>query len=109
MAARVLNVLIGVWLFISAFAWHHSFAQFTNTWILGVLCVVFALVAMQYPWVSYLNTALAVWLFLSAILLPRINTATTWNNLICAIAIFVVSLVPSETAPIYRPQARTPA
>lgn len=94
--ARILNVLLGVWLFISAFVWQHSDAQFTNTWILGVLCVAFAIIAMRVPQVRYLNTALAVWLFISAFALPRISQATLWNNLLVAIAIFVVSLLPSR-------------
>jgi len=47
--ARIVNIVLGVWLFISAFLWPHTYAQMTNTWILGVLCVVFALVAMRVP------------------------------------------------------------
>ena len=96
MAARTLNVLLGIWLFISAFVWTHSAAQMTNTWILGVLCVVFALVAMRVAQVRYLNTALAVWLFISAFVLPGNNRGTVWNNALLAIAIFVVSLAPSD-------------
>jgi hypothetical protein len=93
---RVINVILGIWLFISAFAWPHTQAQVTNTWILGALCVVFALIAMSVPWVRYLNTLLAIWLFVSAWALPTISVGTIWNNVLVAIAIFVVSLVPSE-------------
>jgi hypothetical protein len=91
-----LNILLGIWLFISAFVWTHSQAQLTNTWILGVLCVVFALIAMRMQQVRYLNTALAVWLFISAFALPGSSRATVWNNALVAIAIFVVSLAPSD-------------
>lgn len=94
-APRIVNVILGVWLFISAFAWPHTHAQMTNTWILGVLCVIFALVAMAVPWVRYLNTLLAIWLFISAWALPMESPGTVWNNVLVAIAIFVVSLVPS--------------
>ncbi len=100
--ARGANVVLGVWLFISAFIWPHSSAQMTNTWILGVLCVIFALVAMAVPWVRYLNTLLAIWLFISAWALPSVSPGTIWNNVLVAIAIFIVSLVPSgptATAP----------
>ncbi len=92
---RIINVILGVWLFISAFIWPHTSAQMTNTWILGVLCVVFALVAMAVPWVRYLNTLLAIWLFISAWALPTVSPGTIWNNVLVAIAIFIVSLVPS--------------
>ncbi len=94
-APRIINVILGVWLFISAFVWPHTQAQMTNTWILGVLCVIFALVAMAVPWVRFLNTLLAIWLFISAWALPSTSAGTVWNNVLVAIAIFIVSLVPS--------------
>jgi hypothetical protein len=97
---RLVNVALGVWLFISAFTWHHTHAQMTNAWICGVLCVAFAIIGIGVPWARYLNTALAVWLFVTAWALPPeafSSIATVWNNVLCAIAIFVVSLVPSST------------
>jgi hypothetical protein len=92
-----INVILGVWLFISAFVWHDSHAQATNTWICGVLCVVIAIAGMGVPWARFLNTGLAVWLFVSAWALPTEHVATLWNNVLVAIALFVVSLVPSDT------------
>ena len=96
MSGRILNIVLGIWLFISAFVWGHTQAQMTNTWILGVLCVVFALIAMRVEQVRFLNTALAVWLFISAFALPTTSRGTVWNNALVAIAIFVVSLAPSD-------------
>ncbi len=93
----ILMVVIGVWLFISAFAWPHSTAQMNNTWVMGILCVVFALVAMAVTWVRYLNTVLAIWLFVSAWALPMESVGTVWNNVLCAIAIFVLSLMTGGT------------
>ncbi len=91
--ARWLNVVLGVWLFISAFLWPHTAAERTNTWILGVLCVVFALIAMSQPAARWLNTILAIWLFISVWALPHQNLATMWNNAIVAIVVFLASLV----------------
>jgi hypothetical protein len=71
----------------------------TNTWILGLLCVVFSLIALTLPQARYLNTALAVWLFISAFALPRVNVGTVWNNALVAIAIFLFSLTPGEALP----------
>jgi hypothetical protein len=93
---RMVNIVLGVWLFLSAFLWPHTQAQLTNTWIVGVLCVIFALIAMAVPWVRYLNTLLAIWLFISAWALPMGSPGTIWNNVLVAIAIFVASLIPSE-------------
>lgn len=103
---RIGNVVIGVWLFISAFVWQHTPAQMTNTWILGVLCVAFALIAMAAPPARYLNTALAVWLFISAWVLPTIHRGTIWNNVLCAIAIFILSLMPTGREAAMRRPAR---
>ncbi len=106
--ARGLNVLLGIWLFISAFIWDHSLAQRTNTWILGVLCVVFALVAMSAPAMRYLNTALSIWLFISVWALPHRNLGTMWNNALVAIVVFLVSLVPDSEEQRIEP-GRAPA
>lgn len=108
MSARAVNVVLGIWLFISAFAWPHSHAQMANTWILGVLCVAFALIAARSPSVRYLNTALAVWLFISAFALPTAEIGTIWNNALVAVAIFIVSLVESDTGEIIRRQPMQP-
>jgi hypothetical protein len=90
-----MNTALGVWLFISAFLWPHTVAQRTNTWVLGVLTVIFSVAAMREPRARYLNTILAIWLFISAWALPRMSPGTLWNNVLVAIAIFVLSLVPS--------------
>jgi hypothetical protein len=93
--ARIVNIILGVWLVVSAFLWPHSYAQMNNTWIVGVLCVAFALVAMRVPEARYFNTVLAVWLFISVWALPARTMTTQWNNAIVAIAIFLVSLLPA--------------
>jgi hypothetical protein len=96
-SARLLTAAIGVWLFISAFVWPHTLSQRTNTWICGVLAVIFALAAMREPQSRYLNTILSIWLFISAWALPRMSAGTVWNNVLVAIAIFFLSLMPSMT------------
>jgi uncharacterized membrane protein len=93
-AARGINLLLGIWLFISAFIWDHTVAQQTNTWILGALCAIFALIAMATPTARWLNTALSIWLFISVWALPHRNPGTMWNNALVAIAVFLASLVP---------------
>lgn len=106
--ARIVNIVLGVWLFISAFIWPHSYAQMTNTWIVGVLVVAFSLIAMRVPEVRYLNTILAVWLFISVWALPSISMGTRWANALTAIAIFFVSLAPAYLGgPSNRPISRT--
>jgi hypothetical protein len=84
-------------LFVSAFLWPDQRPRLTNTWVCGVLCVTFAIAGMGLSWARHLNSALAVWLFVSAWALPTVHVAALWNSILCSIAIFVVSLVPSDT------------
>lgn len=94
---RLINVTLGVWLFVSAFLWPDQRPRMTNTWVCGVLCVTFAIAGMGLSWARHLNSALAVWSFVSAWALPTVHVVALWNNILCSIAIFVVSLVPSDT------------
>ncbi len=102
---RYLNALIAVWLFISAFAWRHTMPLRQDTWIVALLMFITALVAMTVSSFRWVNTALAVWLVISTLAFPHTMAATEWNNLIVAIAVFLLSLVPSsrETQKITSP------
>jgi hypothetical protein len=72
----------------------------TNTWIVGVLQVIFALVAIfSVSQARYLNTILSIWLFISAFALPSVSSGTIWNNVIVAILTFACSLVPGHGEP----------
>jgi hypothetical protein len=93
MSARAATMILGLWLFVSAFLWPHGASHFSNTWIVGLLAVAFALIAMAFPFARYLNTALALWLFVSVWVLPGVTTATAWNNALVAVALFALSLV----------------
>jgi hypothetical protein len=97
LGARMVNVVLGAWLFISAFLWPHTEASFANTWVVGALTVAFALWAMKAPSARYLNTALSMWLFFSTFAMVHLLQATLWNNAIVAVAIFIASLVPSRS------------
>ncbi len=91
MRPRRVNVVLGIWLFVSAFLWPHTVVQRTNTWVLGLLYVGIALIAMRVPSVRYLNTVLALWLFISAFALPA-SLGTTFNNALVADAILIFSI-----------------
>jgi hypothetical protein len=108
---RWINLVLGVWLFVSAFIWPHTQASYTNTWILGVLITAVAVWALFVPAVRWANTALAVWLFISTLFIMHISTGTAWNNAIVAALVFIFSLMPSTThlATPGRPQTTAPA
>lgn len=95
--ARWINAIVGLWLLLSAFSWPHSTAQFTNTWIMGIITIAVALIAMGSPGFRFVNTIAGAWLIVSAFALPTLATATRWNNFIIGIVIGFLSLV--GTAP----------
>jgi len=102
MSAQIFNVLLGVWLFTSAFLWPHHEAAMVNTWVTGALVAIVSLLATRVPNLRYVNTALAVWLFISVWAMPDIVSATTWNNAIVAVGILVISLIPESPRPTTR-------
>ena len=106
---RALNVALGAWLFVSAFAWPHTRWQFISTAIPGLQVVAFALAACVAPRVRYLNTTLGAYLFVSAwfyssTTLPEL--ATQWHNAI--IGLWNSSSPSSTTSPSVLARQRHP-
>jgi len=95
---RWANFLIGLWLIISAFAWQHSAGARANTWILGALIAIASFWALFMPGARFLNTIFAIWLFFATLAVYHASSATVWNNLIAAVVVFVLSLIPSPPA-----------
>jgi len=91
MSARIFNVLLGTWLFLSAFAWPHTTAQGMVTLAAGALTVLTALVSIYYPRVRYLTAMLAI-LFFVASLATAGMSQTFWHNAVCAIAVFIAAM-----------------
>lgn len=94
-ATSAINIALGIWLIISAYLWPHTQGQFDNTWIVGVLSVLFGVLSMWASQARYLNVILAVWLFISAWAIPSGYTGTVWNNVLVSIAMLIASLLPS--------------
>ncbi|MFP2895217.1 hypothetical protein [Corallococcus sp. 4LFB] len=94
--ARIINIVVGVWLFISAFVWPHTSASRTNTWIVGALCALFAAIALRIPQARWLNAVLSVWLFYSTLAFFRATGGTALNNTLAGVVMFIASLVPSQ-------------
>jgi hypothetical protein len=92
-----INVLVGVWLLVSAFAWPHPDVLRTDTWVVGALIVSCSLLVGFLPGLRYLNAALAVWLFATTLALDNQHLGTAWNNVIAAVLVFAVSVAQSST------------
>ena len=97
MSARIFNVLIGTWLFLSAFGWPHTPAQGMTTLICGALTLLTALASIFYPRVRYLTATIAVVLFVASLATAVRYDMTFWHNAVIAIAIFTIALLDKGT------------
>lgn len=93
---RLVNLVLGIWLFISAFAWTHTPASRTNAAVVGVLIVLVEVFAARQPIIRGFNLALAFWLAASTLLLAHATDVTIWNNLVVAAGILLFALMPSQ-------------
>lgn len=91
--ARYGNVVLGLWLAASAFAWEHYSSSQTNTWVVGVLIAAAALIAPRHWTMRWATPVLCLWLAASTLLFWPVTTATLWNNMIVAVLVFALSLV----------------
>jgi hypothetical protein len=92
MTTRIFNALIAIWLFATAFMWPHTHLARMVTILAAVLTFALSIMSMYIRGARHLNAVVAVFLFLSALTLPALSRATTWNNAIVAIAILVSAL-----------------
>ena len=89
---RTVNMVLGAWLFVSAFAWHHALVSSINTALCGALVVVFAATGLRIPPMRWLNTSVGVWVVIAGALLPHTSVGTIWNNILVGLLIVLVSV-----------------
>src|SRR4051794_27102433 len=99
MGARIVNAVLGLWLYLSAFAWPHTPFERANAWISGIIAVTAALVGLRHTKIGrYVNAAIGAWLIVSAVLMPGIRAATFWNHLIVGFALAFFAMASSLPA-----------
>lgn len=96
--ARLANIMLGMWLFMSAFICPHSPASRMNTWILGLVIAVIAMWASATAHFRWMNTVLSVWLFFSTLWIFHLQGITASNNVLVACGVFIFSLTPNDRA-----------
>lgn len=94
MLAGALNVIAGIWLIISPFVLGYTGADATwNPIVFGAIVGVFALArvggAYRAGWLSVLNMAIGVWLFVSGFWLAHSSQAS-WNVWILGVVVFIL-------------------
>ena len=88
------SLVLGAWMFLSAFLWPHYELERLNAVIVGGLSVIFALLSGRAPKMRYFNATLGAWLFWSTWGFPELRPGTVYNNLLVSIAMFFVAIMP---------------
>jgi hypothetical protein len=89
-----LNLLIGVWLFISPWAIGFAGSDMTaswNAWILGVATVVFSALAVSMPnaWEEVINILIGIWMVISSWVLGVASRAAESNAVIVGLLLIL--------------------
>jgi uncharacterized membrane protein YoaK (UPF0700 family) len=93
MSVRILNVLIGTWLLLSAFAWPHQPVQGVVTMACAVVIVLSSLASIYSQRFRYVTAFAALVLFLAALTSAHGLERTVWHNAAIAVVVFFTSLV----------------
>ncbi|HEU4584074.1 MAG TPA: hypothetical protein VFS67_37710 [Polyangiaceae bacterium] len=94
--ARYTNMALGLWLFVSAFAWPHTTSTRLNTCMVGLFVTIAATMAAGVSVFRQLTSVLAVWLLFTTLMVYPASPITFWSNILTAVAVLVVSLIPSD-------------
>jgi hypothetical protein len=93
-AARLGSMGLGALLVAAAFHWRDRY-QFASSLICGVVIVACALGAwLRAPWLRFVSSAAAVWLFFSPILMPYQQRALAVTQMWVALGVLVCSFFP---------------
>jgi hypothetical protein len=89
-----LNLLIGIWLFISPWVLGFAGSEFSaswNAWILGVAIVVFSAIAVSLPqaWEEVINILLGIWMVISSWVIGVTNRAVETNAVIVGLLVIL--------------------
>ncbi len=92
MEVRVISLMMGVWLFLSAFLWPHNGAVALTTWIPGLVIAAAAVAAVAAPPLRYVNVVLGLWVLAAAVA----NGADdiVMNNGLVGLTVLVAAFLP---------------
>jgi hypothetical protein len=88
MMAPLLNVLLGLWLFVSAFALPRTIGQFALTAVIGVAVAVAGVVSIYTRAARYVSLGLATLLFFVTVMGDG-SRGPVWHNVVIAAMIMV--------------------
>jgi len=91
MTTRIFNILMGVWLFASAFVLPQGRGQIASTAICGLLTILFSALTSYDLRSRYLTEAVGVLVVVLAFIAHPLGSATFWHNGVMGISIAVAA------------------
>lgn len=91
MTARIFNILMGLWLFASAFVLPQGRGQVAATAVCGALTVLFAALTSYNARSRYLTEAVGVLVVVLAFVAHPLGSGTFWHNGVMGISIAVAA------------------
>jgi hypothetical protein len=104
MWARLINIVLGVWLMLAPWVLRYDLAvaRTNDIWV-GILVALAALVALAWPPARWANTALGAWLIIAPFALGYAAwDAAALNSVIVGALVLAVSLIPSLPGVVQR-------
>ena len=101
MTTRIFNILMGLWLFASAFVLPQGRGQLASTAICGALAVVFTALTSYDRRSRYLTAAVGALVVVLAFAAHPLGSATFWHNGIVGISIAVAAWADQPLADHY--------
>ena len=106
---RGLELVLGVWLFLSAFVWPHTPERTMNCFVVGSAVVAASIFAGVFgSKARYVTLALGGWLLISLAVFSPQNVLTTINELFVALALIASAFAPSKPAEGFDVDAHPP-
>jgi hypothetical protein len=89
-----LNLLIGLWLFVSPWVLGFAGSEISaswNAWILGAAILVFSAIAVSLPqaWEEVINILLGIWMVISSWVIGVTNRAVETNAVIVGLLVIL--------------------
>ena len=91
---RYVNLLLGTWLFISAFVWPHSRDASAASWIMGASIAMNAFASIWAPPARYFNTVLGVLSLGWHLTAAALHTPTLVHGAVISGFVILLSLIP---------------
>lgn len=92
---RYVNLVLGAYLFASAFLWDMGPAAFNNAWMTGALVALVAIGAMFAPTMRYMSAVLGLMLIVLTFATPHTNEFWLWHHVAVGAAFIAVGFIPT--------------